>query len=204
MRDTLLRQLRRPFSNAHWTLLFGLTLAWELLLWLQPCKEPPYYIEVTAAALTVCIAFWLNHLRESPVSNLRSIASVIMGAGYDLIIFALLALVVAFPIVVVMPTYYCYSSRAKVSELVLSASNSRDEINNRFVVQKTLQNVGAGLQLHLNNRAKGGLITNDGTIVVAGEDPPAVVVLSPILHSDGTVTWKCMGFPAKYMPFSCR
>jgi type IV pilus assembly protein PilA len=203
MQSTLLRPLRRPFSNAHWFLLLSLVFAWELLLWFQPCKESPHYFEVTGATITVCIALWLNHLREAPANSWRSIASIVMGATYDLITFALLALLVALPIVLVMPEYDCYTPRTKVSELILSASNNRVEITNRLAVQKTLRNVGVGLQLDIGNRAKGGLITNDGTIIIASEDPPAVVILSPTL-SEGTVTWKCMGFPLKYMPISCR
>jgi len=139
----------------------------------------------------------------APVLNWRGGVRVIAGATYDLILFLLLWILVGLPVAVFMPTYQCYTSRAKVSELVLAAASARPAIAERIVKAQSVSGVGAGIHVELNRRAKAEVVTNEGTIIVASDDPPAVVIFRPALV-DGAVTWKCSGLPAKVMPVMCR
>lgn len=44
------------------------------------------------------------------------------------------------------------------------------------------------------------------TIYLVSEDPPAVVNLTPHLQdaTQGTLQWRCVGYPARTMPGTCR
>ena len=203
MQSTIVRRFKRPFSNAHWLLLAALIVVWELALWAQPCNEPPYYFEIVLVTVTVCISLWLSHLRVAPILTWRGGVKVITGAIYDLTLFFLLWVVVSMPIAVAMPTYQCYTNRAKVSELILSAYTMRSAIERRAAQTQSLNGVGAGLRVELGRRTKGGLVTNDEIIIVASDDPPAVAILQPSFI-EGKITWSCLGFPTKHMPGICR
>lgn len=169
----------------------------------QPCNEPPYYFEIILVTVTVCIGLWLSHLRALPLLGWRGVMRVFTGALYDFVLFLFLFIAVSVPVAIVTPTYQCYTNRAKAGELILATASIRMEIEGRIDQRQSLESVGAGLHIKHEGRIKGGLITNDGVIVIAGDDPPAVVILQPTLI-EGKVTWKCSGFPQKYMPMSCR
>jgi type IV pilus assembly protein PilA len=196
-------KLRRPFVCAHWSLLAVATAVWEFLLIGQPCRESPLYLETSFATITVCVALWVNHLRFTGIGGFRSVGNILAGAAYDLALLALWIIVVALPISLLTPTYQCYTNRAKVSELVLAGSVLRNEIGQRAMQNKTMSNSGAGIVVPIEGRTKGGVVTVDGTIVVAGDDPPAVIIFTPSLI-DGKIEWKCRGFPARVVPMSCR
>lgn len=193
--------LKRPFSNTHWSLFPALVAIWGLLLGQLPCRESPYYLETTLATATGCIALWASHLRASPVLTWRGVIGIIGGAIYDLVLLILLSALLSTSILV--STYDCHAPRAKVLELILSTAPLRSEINGRIAQGKSLSGVGAELQIEVAGRTKWGVVTNDGSIIIASEDPLAVVVLQPKLVS-GEVSWKCSGFPIQdIIPGSC-
>lgn len=193
----------RPFPNAHWALPALLVLLWEFVIFGQPCKEGPRYLEVALLSTTICIALWSSHFRMAPDSMASRFIKFILGALYDLGSLLLIVVVVGIPLAVITPTYQCYTNRAKISERLLYSSSLREQINERALQNNSLANVGAGLEVKPSGRTKGGLVMKDGVILVYGEDPPAVIVLMPT-YENGAVTWKCTGFPLKYMPASCR
>lgn len=90
-----------------------------------------------------------------------------------------------------------------MAKLFVMAAPARAEIVQRAVQRQTIAGVGAGLIIPVSGRLKKGLITKNGTIIMASDDPPAVVVLEPNL-SNQEMNWKCSGYPAKYMPVMCR
>lgn len=154
-------------------------------------------------SLTVCLAAWVAHLRVHPVNGWRSVALVVGGALYDLILLFLTIIIITIPIFIFLPTYQCYTSRHKISELIVAASSNRDEIVERFTTQKTLSNIGSSLEIKTGGRVKSGVVTPDGVVILASEDPPAVVLLIPSIAESG-LKWKCIGFPSKFMPQSCK
>jgi len=187
----------------RWPLIVALVASWLVLLFAQDCRETPLYPEVVLATATICITFWANHVRSDPTTGLRSVGRIIGFAIYDLISLAGLVFVLAIPLAIVIPHYDCYTPRAKVSEVILAASPIRNEINERFTHNRTLRDVGVGLQVTPSKRVAGGFVTTDGIIVLMSEDPPAVVVIQP-QSVEGQITWKCRGSPLKIMPTLCR
>lgn len=203
MIEILRRRVGRPFANAHWSLLVALIVAWQIALWGQACNRAPYYFETVLATLTVCVALWSRHLREAPVANLFGMLRVVWGCVYDLALLLVIGIVVALPIALVMPAYQCYGDRQKVVELIMSLSSLRLEIAGRIELNQSVQDVGQGLEVAVEGRVKGGVVLKDGVIVAGGDDPPVVVIFQPF-SSAGRVEWKCMGFPARYLPVVCR
>jgi Tfp pilus assembly major pilin PilA len=197
-------RFRRPLSNIP-RILVGLPiLVLILTFWVrEPCTASPFYFETVLATFIVCVVMWSNHLRLAPIHHWQSVAKVVLSSVYDLILLIFLFILISIPVAVITPAYQCYTPRAKVSELIMSASLARQEIENRAKKTNSLQGVGIGLQIAPDRRAKAGAVTNDGIIVAVSEDPPAVVILSPTLDR-GTISWKCLGFPTKYMPQPCR
>ncbi len=199
----LRRKLPRPFANAHWTLLVCTELAWLLLLSNESCYESQHALVTALLTSTIWLTAWVSSLRFSEIRGWRKVAFTGLGAAYDLLLVFLIFVVVCVPIIVFSGTGHCYGPRAKVTELVLWASQHRAEINERYASQKTLRDVGKGIEFPLQGRVIGGFITADGVIITVGEDPAAVVMLTPT--ATGTeLAWKCMVLPKKIAPVYCR
>jgi hypothetical protein len=201
--SVLLRRFRRPLAAFRWPLVVILAVPWLILIFAQSCREAPAYPEVTLATATICIALWANHARSGPATSLRVVGKIVGFAVYDLVSLALLLLLLAVPLAVVFPHYDCYTPRAKMSEVFLSASPIRNEIGERFARTKTLRDVAIDLRITPTRRVAGGYVTADGVILLASEDPPAIVIFMPQTNGS-TLTWKCQGFPRKVMPLPCR
>ena len=167
--------------------------------------EGTRYPEVILATITTCIAFWTNHIRVGYIDGISNIAALIGSALYDLFLFSLLIVASVIAISIVVPTVDCNRSKANIYQLFGHADHVRAEINKRFIQQNTLNGIGVGLYLGFpERRAKDiGIVTNDGTIIMASEDPPATIVLQPIIGGK-ELTWKCLGFPIKYVSSSCQ
>ena len=157
------------------------------------------YPEVILGTVTSCVAIWVNHLRVGSIQSVYNVINIFSGVLYDLLVFFVVLVFLLYP----MGTVDCYTPKAKVSELIRATSQAQEEINKRISQHQSITAAGAGLQIELSGRVKEGFISNDGVIVVAGEDPPAVVIFQPTFAS-GVVTWKCSGLPKKHMPSSCQ
>ena len=193
----------RPLAGSHWSLPAVLLVVGVLLLLAQPCKRGPYYVEYIAIAVTVCLALWSNHVARAPVQSAHGAALIVGRALYDFVLLVGLLLLVSFPIAIFLPAYQCYTDRARASEVLLMGSFMRAEIEARAAKLGTLTGAGRGLEITPTGRTRAELVANDGVIVVVGEDPPVVFMLSPTL-SGGAVIWKCLGFPEKAVPMTCR
>ncbi len=196
-------RLSRPFANAHWSLLIVLLVLWELALANQQCRTDPRYIEVVLLTLTIGIAFWTADLRKDVLNTWPRVGRILVLVVYDLCSFLLLFVLFAVPVLVLTPTYQCYTERAKMSEVILRASESRITISKRAEQANSLKNSGLGLTIEPNKRVTAGTVSRDGTIIVSSEDPPGFVVLRPRMENGG-VQWYCGGLPIKNMPVSCR
>lgn len=201
---TSFRKLRlsRPFANANWSLLVALLVLWELALTSQ-CRTDPRYFEVVLLTVTIGIAFWAADLRKDALNTWPRAGRVLAIAVYDLCSFFLLFVLFGIPAAILTPHYTCYTDRAKMSEVILYASITRETVSGRAERAKSLENSGLGLTIEPNKRVTAGAVSKDGTIFVSSEDPPGFVVLRPRMEN-GSVKWYCGGVPVKYMPGSCR
>lgn len=206
METSPLKYPRRPFVGAHWALPVLLLSLWVLLFFSRQCDvEGARYPEVILATITTCIAFWTNHIRVGHIYGISKIATLVSSALYDLFLFLLLIVTSVIAVSIVMPTVNCNRSKANIYQLFGHADHVRAEINKRFVQQNTLNEIGVGLNLGFpERRAKDiGIVTSDGTIIMASQDPPATIVLQPVTGGK-ELTWKCLGFPTKYVSSSCQ
>jgi hypothetical protein len=192
---------RRPLKQFNRKSIALLVVFWiVVLLSFGGCSPAPAYLATAYVAVTVCVVLWANHLAMAPVNRTKDAFILLAIALYDL--FSIFALVILAFIPFSLLQHECYTSRAKVSELILATANYRNQISERFESLKTLSNIGTGLQVELSKRVRSGIVTPDGTIVLASEDPPAVVVVA--LHIEaGKLTWKCSGVPRSVMPKLC-
>ena len=174
-----------PFSNAHWTLPVFLWLLLAYLFAAEQCSEGPRYLAVAVLTATVCIALWNSHIRERSTENWKSIAKILAGALYDL----LLLLIWLVPITLFVPAYDCYTPRAKIQELFVLSTPLVTEIERLAKEHGSLNDSGVGLKLIPGKYLSGGIVARDGTIIEISKNPPAVVMLVPEF-SAGAVTWK--------------
>lgn len=172
------------------------------VFWGRPCRDGPLYPEAIAATLFFAIVVWCNHLAVAPTRTSRDAIAIVSGALKDIFLLLAAFLVASIPLVVVMPAYQCYTDRAKAAEVVLAGSVLREEIERNAVAKQTLSGAGRGIEFRPSGRAKWGLVTNEGQIVVVGDDPAVVFTLTPTLVG-GSVTWECRGFPTKFAPKPC-
>jgi Tfp pilus assembly major pilin PilA len=189
----------RPFASAHWSLLVSLLVVWEFGFIFDPCRESPFYFECGLTISTIYIALWVNHVRVAPIQRRSGVLQIVGGAIYDLLSFMLLLILITIPFAMIMPTYHCYTPRTKVAEMMVSTSPLRATIGERALAKNSLEDVGEGMKIVPSGRVKGGVVTRDGLIILASDEPPAVVIFTPEFQ-DSEVQWKCIGFPTKYMP----
>jgi type IV pilus assembly protein PilA len=112
---------------------------------------------------------------------------------------------------VALPAYQDYTIRAKVSELVLAASNQRTSVTEKAQTDNGLASAGVGLTITTYGKVTGGSVTDGGVISLFGDGTGTsvgtvvTIILTPVWNpTANTVTWSCTGTPAKFMPSTCR
>ena len=193
----------RPLPAAHWSLPVAIVASALFVTLAQPCREGPFYVELAWLLLSGCAVLWSNHLALAPVRNLRQLGTTLLNSIGDAVLLFVWFIVVALPVSIFLPTYQCYTQRVKAGEVALSASALRSAIGEKALARGTLDGVGRGVQFAPSGRAVAGYVSDNGQIIVVGEDPPVAFVLTPTLV-DGKVQWQCRGFPSKVAPGSCR
>jgi hypothetical protein len=202
LRGSLRRVAKRPFANAHWSLLVGLIIAFDVGMLGSACSQT-HVLEVALCTFTLCVALWCNHLRLAPIRTWKLFSLVVLGALRDLVLFALLWVVCAIPLMVLIAPYSCYGGRALVGELLGAADPLKRQIAERIEESQTVKGSGAGLSMRVAGAMQAVVITDDGVIILAELNAQAIVVLEPRLV-DGAVSWQCTGYPARNVPAQCR
>jgi type IV pilus assembly protein PilA len=112
---------------------------------------------------------------------------------------------------VALPAYQDYTIRAKVSELVLAASNAKVTVSENAQTNGALANSNVGASIEATGKVSGGTVTAGGVITVEGTSSTVgtavTITLSPSLNTqDGKVIWTCSAAAAihKYVPAECR
>lgn len=132
--------------------------------------------------------------------------------GFTLIELMIVVAIVGILAAIAIPAYQDYTVRAKVTELLLAAANSKVAISEFAQTQGTLTGSGTGLTIPIDGAyvssgtvSADGIVTVTGTAADLGADSDVSIVLTPTRNVSGVVTWACTSpSAAKYLPSNCR
>lgn len=133
-----------------------------------------------------------------------------MQKGFTLIELMIVVAIIGILAAVALPAYQDYTTRAKVSEVMLAASSARTAIAEYASTENELPPSTYEVENQQSTYVSG--VSWNGTTVTAtaqGTSVAAVdgqtITLTPTVTSNGQVTWACSGsIPAKFRPSSCR
>ncbi|WP_218241755.1 pilin [Comamonas fluminis] len=141
--------------------------------------------------------------------------------GFTLIELMIVVAIIGILAAVALPAYQDYTTRAKVSEMVLAASAGRTSLSEAYAAKSAFPAAASAADYITNasskyvasvayqdsNSGAQAQITVTGTSALGGTANGTTLTLTGVGDTDtGTVKWTCAAgtMPAKYLPASCK
>jgi len=138
-----------------------------------------------------------------------------MQKGFTLIELMIVVAIIGILAAIALPAYQDYTTRAKVSEIILAASSARTSLseaavtNGKFPASSPLASQSSKyvskIEYKQNTTSKAAVFAYATDDVGGGVTDQQYIALEGTLNETGTVTWNCGGNIAeKYRPASCQ
>jgi len=128
--------------------------------------------------------------------------------GFTLIELMIVIAIIGILAAVALPAYQDYTTRAKVSELLLGASAIKTSVSEKASIDSTVASSGNGLTVTVVGKIASGSVSSAGIIKVEGTatsvGTAVTITLTPTIGAGGTVLWSCTGTPQNVVPSECR
>lgn len=105
-------------------------------------------------------------------------------------------------LVIVLPMWSDYSSRAESYKILKHLERAKKEIEARFMNQRDHVNIGKDVSIESSSIIGRAFVSPDGIIFAQGEAHGQIMILIPS-YSNGKMSWSCWGGSFKDVPFQC-